>query len=131
MKNHSTIESSLADEATPTLGPGVTSALRAFGEVVADLRHDYAASRVTLVDDTDAGGINGRDAAVAQRGERSVCFVECGGFIDTPNYDGTGASAGATSTGPAIVEDPTTTVVGLPGSWMKLDMRGFYIIAIG
>jgi N-methylhydantoinase A len=75
--------------------------------------------------------INGSDPAAAKRDDRAVYFSESGGYIDTPVYDGTRARAGQMFAGPAIVEEPTTTIVVFPDSSMTLDRRGFYVMAVG
>jgi N-methylhydantoinase A len=53
------------------------------------------------------------DAARARTGSRSAYFgVE---YVDTPTYDGSVLGAGATVTGPALIEEPFTVVVVPPG----------------
>jgi N-methylhydantoinase A len=74
---------------------------------------------------------NGTDPTVAKREERPVYFAEYGRYVDTPVYDGTRVSAGQVFTGPAIVEEPTTTIVVFPGASMRLDARGFYVMSVG
>jgi N-methylhydantoinase A len=73
---------------------------------------------------------NGTDPSAARREDRPVYFAEHGGFVPTPVFDGTRARPGQTFTGPAIVEEPTTTVVVFPGSTLTLDRRGFYVMAV-
>lgn len=54
------------------------------------------------------------DSSAALKRERP-CFFD-GGFLMTPIYEGAGLKAGNVIKGPAIVEEPTTTVV-IPKSW--------------
>ncbi len=68
------------------------------------------------------------DAARARRGSRPAYFgVE---FVDTPVYDGSLLGAGATVTGPALVEEPFTVVVVPPGAALTLDQHGNYELAL-
>jgi len=62
----------------------------------------------------------------ALKRERS-CFFG-GGYIQTPTYDGARLKSGNFITGPAIVEETTTTVV-IPKSWdCRVDKYGNYFI---
>ena len=54
-----------------------------------------------------------------------------GGYIDTPVYDGSSLGAGARIAGPAIVEEPFTTVVVWPGDIAEVDRWGNYLMKIG
>jgi N-methylhydantoinase A len=68
------------------------------------------------------------DATKARRGSRPAYFgVE---FVDTPVYDGSLLGAGATVTGPALVEEPFTVVVVPPGATLTLDVHGNYELAL-
>ncbi|HEX7522126.1 MAG TPA: hydantoinase/oxoprolinase family protein, partial [Acidimicrobiia bacterium] len=68
------------------------------------------------------------DATEARRGSRPAYFgVE---FVDTPVYDGSLLGAGATVTGPALVEEPFTVVVVPPGATLTLDVHGNYELAL-
>ena len=68
----------------------------------------------------------GKDPAAAQIGERPAYFVEHGRYLDTPVFDGSLVQPGNEFAGPAIVEEPTTTIVVFPDSRMTFDGRGFY-----
>jgi N-methylhydantoinase A len=68
------------------------------------------------------------DPAAALRDQRPVYFSEHGTFIDTPVYDGEHVRAGNVFTGPAVIEEPTTTIVVYPGSTVTLDPRGLYVM---
>ena len=68
------------------------------------------------------------DATAAQVDERPAYFAEHGHFVDTPVFDGSLVQPGNAFTGPAIVEEPTTTIVVFPGAGMTFDGRGFYVM---
>lgn len=59
---------------------------------------------------------------------RKAYFREMGGLVEVPVYDGTRLFAGNVITGPAIIEEPTTNIVVIPGSTLTLSMYGNYII---
>ncbi|MGB1883120.1 MAG: hydantoinase/oxoprolinase family protein [Gammaproteobacteria bacterium] len=58
--------------------------------------------------------------------KRMAYFAE--GEIETPIYVGDQLSAGATIAGPAIIEEPTTTLVVHPGASAKVSSGGRYIL---
>jgi len=73
------------------------------------------------------------DATAARTTARPAYFADHpnaahGEWIDTPVYDGTRLAAGATVTGPALVEEPFTVVVLHPGAVARLDDLGNYDI---
>lgn len=68
----------------------------------------------------------GRDASKAKKGERAAFFEEYKKYIRIPVFDGTKVGAGNIIDGPAIVEEPTTTIVVFPGSHLRLDERNIY-----
>ncbi len=57
----------------------------------------------------------------AIKGSRRAYFAELGGFIETPLYDRSKFSAGATFRGPAIVEEVDSTAVIGPGTQVTVD----------
>lgn len=73
---------------------------------------------------------NGLDTAAALKGTRPVYFEECAGFTDTPVFDGSRlrSQPGAQLTGPAIVEEITTTTVVIPDWSCKVDVFGNLIL---
>ncbi|HZP41103.1 MAG TPA: hydantoinase/oxoprolinase family protein [Candidatus Binatia bacterium] len=68
----------------------------------------------------------GRDA---RRGARRAFFD--GRFVSTPVWDGPALGAGQVIRGPAIVEEPFTTIVVFPGQRAVVDPWGNYAIALG
>src|SRR6516165_8974510 len=69
-------------------------------------------------------------SAVTQpNGARQVRFN--GGWLDTPIFDRASLGRGATLAGPAIVEQPDTTVVIDPGATAIMDDLGNLVISVG
>jgi N-methylhydantoinase A len=71
---------------------------------------------------------SGRDASAAVKRKRQAYFQELGGFIETPCYDANQLEHGNIIEGPAIVEDPTTTIVVPRGAELMVDAYHNYII---
>lgn len=65
-----------------------------------------------------------RDASTALKGKRRAYFA--GKWVSTPVYDGVKLRARQTVTGPAIIEEPLTTIVVYPGQRARLDTLGNY-----
>ena len=53
------------------------------------------------------------------------------GYVDTPVYDGPSLGAGAHVEGPAIIEEPFTTIVVWPQDTAEVDRWGNYVMTIG
>jgi len=70
----------------------------------------------------------GKPAARAIKARRDAVFSPDGKRISTPIYDGALLGAGAKITGPAIIEEVTTTIVIQPGWVARLDASGSYVI---
>jgi N-methylhydantoinase A len=71
---------------------------------------------------------SGKDASGALKRKRQIYFKELGGFVDTPCYDTNRLNHGNVIAGPAILEDPTTTVVVPQGAELTVDAYLNYII---
>ncbi len=69
-----------------------------------------------------------KDPSGAFKRTRKVYFKELGGFVDTPCYDSNLLRSGNLIEGPAIVEDPTTTVVIPKGASLTVDSYNNYLI---
>ena len=72
----------------------------------------------------------GRDAAAALRGTRKAYFRGLGGMVETPVYLGDALQAGNIIAAPAIIEEPTTTVVVFPGSEVRVTELGSYHVSV-
>ncbi|QTD46008.1 caprolactamase subunit alpha [Ottowia testudinis] len=64
----------------------------------------------------------------ALKGHRNMIFSADGLAQNTPVYDGEKLGAGDKIVGPAVIEEPTTTVVIQPGWFSTLDASGTYVI---
>jgi N-methylhydantoinase A len=67
------------------------------------------------------------DAASARTGARQAHF-EGRGYLETPVYDGTKVQPGNLISGPAIIDEPDTTIVIHPGQEAVLDHYQTYVI---
>ncbi len=61
-------------------------------------------------------------------GTQRDCFFGDAARVSTPIFRGEDLVAGATVTGPAIIEEPTTTIVVYPGMHASLSAAGDYIL---
>ena len=66
------------------------------------------------------------DISNAKTGSREMLFDQSYDWIDTPIYDGEKFGAGALVTGPALIQEPTTTVVIKNGWQAELHETGTY-----
>ncbi len=71
---------------------------------------------------------NGSESAL--KGQRDMVFSADGKFVSTPVYDGAKLGAGDQITGPAVIEEVTTTIVIEPGWSTNLHETGVYVIEI-
>ncbi|MBN2284462.1 MAG: hydantoinase/oxoprolinase family protein [Deltaproteobacteria bacterium] len=72
-----------------------------------------------------------KSADGAVKGKRKAYFRELGGRVDTAVYDGSKLKPGKKIPAPAIIEEPTTTVLIMPGSKASITKYGNYLIEIG
>jgi N-methylhydantoinase A len=87
--------------------------------------------RLTALGRTDRPALEelpagGPDAAHAKKGSREAYFE--GEFQQVPVYDGLALQRDNRLSGPAIVEQPTTTVIVTPGYDLTCDAYGNYVI---
>ncbi|MFC6734177.1 hypothetical protein ACFQH3_17970 [Haladaptatus sp. GCM10025707] len=68
----------------------------------------------------------GTDLAAAQEGTREALFEEETAASSVPVYDGERIPVNASVEGPAIIEEPTTTIVVNPAWTARLDESGVY-----
>jgi N-methylhydantoinase A len=68
--------------------------------------------------------------AAEPSGSRSALFAPYERFADTPTYAAAELPAGATLTGPAIVDSDTSTIVVPPGDRLVADGRGSFLVTI-
>ncbi|RMF92505.1 MAG: hydantoinase/oxoprolinase family protein [Nitrospinota bacterium] len=67
----------------------------------------------------------------ARRPPRQAFFPDAGGYVTTPVYERTKLPPGTELTGPAILEQPDTTVVVYPGQRARIDDLGNVLIQVG
>jgi len=70
----------------------------------------------------------GQGADVALKGHRDMVFSADALAQNTPVYDGERLGEGDTIVGPAVIEEPTTTIVVQPDWVCTLDATGTYVI---
>lgn len=70
----------------------------------------------------------GGKAEAAVKTRRQMTFNAHGSTVLTPVYDGERLGSGDTVTGPAVIEELTTTIVITPGWTARLDESGTYVI---
>lgn len=72
----------------------------------------------------------GNGAHSALKGTREMIFTAEGQVHETPVYDGALLGAGDRITGPAVIQEVTTTVVIEPGWLAELDASGVYVLTM-
>ncbi|MDQ1848599.1 hydantoinase/oxoprolinase family protein [Gemmobacter fulvus] len=72
----------------------------------------------------------GTGAHAALKGTRPMIFNAEGIVQDTPVYDGALLGAGDVLTGPAVIQEVTTTLVIEPGWKVDLDATGVYVVTL-
>ena len=70
-----------------------------------------------------------RPARPSRRSSRPPYFRETG-LVPVPNYDGVSLPRGARIEGPALIREPTTTVVAYPGSTVTVSALGNYLLEV-
>jgi len=104
--------------------------VKAPGQAVEFVYWRVRATGTTDVPDAQTLPAGGRSAEAALKGKRQAYFKETGGLLETPVYDGARLMAGNRITAPAIIEEPTTTVLVMPGSTATVTKHGSYLIEI-
>jgi N-methylhydantoinase A len=82
--------------------------------------------RLTVALGTKPGAPNAGTGEAAARGTRRTYFGE--GWVDAPIYRGAAMAPGDALSGPAIIEEPTTTVVVYPGCTARVSAAGNVIL---
>jgi len=80
---------------------------------------------------TDFTAIKSAPGVATSKGTRKAYFKELGGMVDTPIYKGVDLKPGNRISAPAIIEEPTTTILVMPGSKASITKYGNYLIEIG
>ena len=79
--------------------------------------------------DFPATKLTSATAAVSKH-TRKAYFKKLGGMVDTPIYKGADLKPGNRIAAPAIIEEPTTTILVMPGSKASITRYGNYLIEI-
>ena len=105
---------------------------RKFARSPPDVALEFIAARVSVRTAAHEGAIAGpaagKGAAEAVKARRAAWFD--GGFVDTPVLDRMRLGAGDRFTGPALVEDPGSTLVVGPGARCEVTGSGSILIEI-
>jgi N-methylhydantoinase A len=80
---------------------------------------------------TDFPAAKATQGAAVSKGTRKAYFKELGGMVDTPIYKGIDLKPGNRISAPAIIEEPTTTILVMPGSKASITKYGNYLIEVG
>ena len=72
----------------------------------------------------------GENPSAALVGKRKAYFRDLGGMVETPIYRGDKLISGNKITAPAIIEEPTTTVVVPPESTVTVTKLGSYLLKL-
>jgi N-methylhydantoinase A len=88
--------------------------------------------KVRAVARLDKPASHGRPAAVAaaSRRDMAAAYFDGLGTVDVPRQDGSALAPGDVVDGPAIIREPTTTVVVHPGSRTTVTGEGHYLVEI-
>ena len=70
----------------------------------------------------------GKGAHSALKGTREMIFTADGIPHETPVYEGAQLGAGDRITGPAVIQEVTTTIVIEPGWMAELDASAVYVV---
>ncbi|MDD4170153.1 MAG: hydantoinase/oxoprolinase family protein [Desulfotomaculaceae bacterium] len=103
-----------------------------FGYSMPSSSIDFMNLRVTVIGVTDKpsfgkGSFKGTDPSYALKGKRKAYFN--GEFVETPVYDGLLMGNGNKLEGPAIVEQPTTTIIVTPEFKLVCDEYDNYVLS--
>jgi len=79
---------------------------------------------------TDFMAAKAAPGMAVSKGTRKAYFKELGGMVDTPVYKGVDLKPGNRIPAPAIIEEPTTTILVMPGSKVSITKYGNYLIEI-
>lgn len=74
--------------------------------------------------------VPGKGAHSALKGTREMIFNADGIAHETPVYDGAALGAGDRISGPAVIQEVTTTIVIEPGWLAELDASGVYVLTL-
>jgi N-methylhydantoinase A len=88
-------------------------------------------SRATAVTAKPAVSARALESGDGDMVKHGPAFFRNLGLTETPMYSGVYLTPGTCVTGPAIIREPTTTVVVYPGSTVTVTPLGNYLLEIG
>jgi N-methylhydantoinase A len=96
---------------------------------------EFTTWKVRAVGDTGGAGRRGVDlpkqsGTLTPKSRRKVYLGPKQGFVELPVYQGDGLGSGARIEGPAIVEEPTTTILLLKGQTAVTDPHRNYLVEL-
>jgi N-methylhydantoinase A len=96
---------------------------------------EFTIWKVRAIGDNNSVARRGRPlpqqvVAIAPKSERLVYLGTSGGKSLLPVYDGAAIGAGATISGPCIIEEPTTTILLQAGQIAATDEFGNYLVSV-
>jgi N-methylhydantoinase A len=92
----------------------------------------YWRGRLTaLLDGPPLSKIAAHEAALPAARIRSAAFFAGHGELETPRYHGEGLTPGMVVDGPAIIDEPTTTIVVYPGNRACVTELHNYLLEVG
>jgi N-methylhydantoinase A len=96
---------------------------------------EFTTWKVRAIGDTGGKSRRGeplppQPGAVAPKSRRPVFVGSAGATIEVPIYDGASLGTGAAIVGPAIIEEPTTTILLLAGQDATADARGNLLVEV-
>lgn len=80
--------------------------------------------------ETSLQPVGSKGVVEAVKGKRKAYFWELGGRVETPVYDGSKLRLGNRINAPALIEEPTTTILVMPSSSATVTEYGSYLIEI-
>jgi N-methylhydantoinase A len=95
------------------------------GEVV-----EFVNWKARLVAELDKPEVEGRGAGKNGKPLARRAFFDVVGEVETPLHEGATLAGGAEVIGPALIEEPTTTIVIHPGARCHVTALGNYLVEV-
>jgi N-methylhydantoinase A len=86
--------------------------------------------RATAVPRKPAVAASAKDGGSLAPAHVAPAYFRETGLVDVPSYDGESLPRGARIEGPALIREPTTTVVAYPGSTVTVSQLGNYLLEV-
>ena len=86
---------------------------------------------LALMDSWSRKATEGQSLPTAEKGTRPAYFPDVGAIVDTPVFNRSGLAIGTQIEGPAIVEEPESTLIVGPGGRFTVEANGNIVVEIG